>query len=155
MQLVKSSKNYFCDLWRPSNLNKFHEKFTLFEKLQNSVLYYVLWEGITRKKSLSAHVLDLKITLRRRMMMTFVSADRYDLKQAFKHKHYGSKAFQKYSGALQLNTSWSPTSSFWGQESHLDEIGLKTHKNERLRAFLEIKNVFDAFETHHECFWID
>ena len=36
----------------------------------------------------------------------------------------------------------------------MDEIGLKTHKNEYLRAFLEIKNVFDAFATHHECFWI-
>ena len=41
---------------------------------------------------------------------------------------------------------------FEGQESHLDEIGLKTHKNDCLRAFLEIKNVFDAFGTHHECF---
>ena len=43
---------------------------------------------------------------------------------------------------------------FEGQESHLDENVLKTHKNERLRAFLKIKNVFDAFATHHECFWI-
>ena len=39
---------------------------------------------------------------------------------------------------------------FEGQESHLDEIVLKTHKNECLRAFLKIKNVFDAFGTHHE-----
>ena len=43
---------------------------------------------------------------------------------------------------------------FEGQESHLGEIVLKSHKNECLRAFLEIKNVFDAFATHHECFWI-
>ena len=41
---------------------------------------------------------------------------------------------------------------FEGQESHLDEIVLKTHKNECLRAFLEIKNVFDVFETHYEYF---
>ena len=41
---------------------------------------------------------------------------------------------------------------FDAQESHLGEIGLKTHKNEYLRAFLKIKNVFDAFETLHECF---
>ena len=40
---------------------------------------------------------------------------------------------------------------FEGQESHLGEIGLKTHKNDYLRAFLEIKNVFDVFETRHEC----
>ena len=39
---------------------------------------------------------------------------------------------------------------FEAQESHLSEIGLKTHKIECLRAFLEIKNVFDAFGTHHE-----
>ena len=43
---------------------------------------------------------------------------------------------------------------FEGQESHLGEIELKTHKNECLRAFLEIKNAFDAFGTYHECFWI-
>ena len=41
---------------------------------------------------------------------------------------------------------------FEGQESHLGEIGLKTHKNDYLRAFLEIKNVFDAFGTYHVCF---
>ena len=41
---------------------------------------------------------------------------------------------------------------FEAQESHLDENVLKTHKNERLHAFLEIKNVFDVVGTHHECF---
>ena len=61
--------------------------------------------GHQTEKSLSAHVLNLKITLRRRMMMPFNFADRYDPKQAFKHKYYGSNAFQKISGALQLNSS--------------------------------------------------
>ena len=41
---------------------------------------------------------------------------------------------------------------FEGHESHLDEIGLKTHKNECLRAFLEIKNDSNTFGAHHECF---
>ena len=36
----------------------------------------------------------------------------------------------------------------------MGEIGLKTHKNDCLRTFLEIKNVFDAFETCYACFWI-
>ena len=41
---------------------------------------------------------------------------------------------------------------FEGQESHLDEIVLKTHKNECLRAFLEIKNDSNFLGAHHECF---
>ena len=43
---------------------------------------------------------------------------------------------------------------FEGQESKLDKICLKTHENECLPAFLQIKNVFDTFGTHHWCFWI-
>ena len=69
--------------------------------------------SINSQKWLSAHVWGNKNWLGCRTATLFLSADRYDPKEAFKHKHCGSIAFQKFSGALQLNSSWSSTSSFW------------------------------------------
>ena len=70
--------------------------------------------SMNSQKSLSAHVCRNKNGLERRTATPCDSADRYDPKEACKHKHCGSNAFQKFSGALQLNSSWSSTSSFWG-----------------------------------------
>ena len=60
--------------------------------------------SINSQKWLSAHVWGNRNWLGCRTATLFISADRYDPKEACKHKHCGSKAFQKFSGALQLNS---------------------------------------------------
>ena len=42
---------------------------------------------------------------------------------------------------------------FESQKSYLSAILSKTHKNECLLAFLQIKNDSDTFGAHHWCFW--
>ena len=77
------------------------------------------------------------------MAIPLVSADRYDHKEAFKHKHCGSNAFQKFSGALQLNTSSSPTSSFWGSR---EPFGWKCVENAQKWAAA-------CVSWNKKCFW--
>ena len=97
--------------------------------------------SINSPKWLPAHVWGNKNGLGCRTASPFVSADRYDPKEAFKHKHYDSKAFQNFLAHFNSTAHDRQHPLFEGQESHLGEIGLKTHKNGCLRAFLEIENV--------------
>ena len=116
----KHASNLFCAYTTRNEENFVNFSETSFPKSAQIHWFYskIAAEShlgsMNSQKSLSAHVCRNKNGLERRTITPIVSADRYDPKEACKHKHCGSNAFQNFFGALQLNTSWSPTSSFWG-----------------------------------------
>ena len=65
------------------------------------------------EKSPAADVWDLKIWLGRRTALPFVSADRYDSKEACKHTCYLLKTNRKFSRGTQSQASWRLKSIFY------------------------------------------
>ena len=57
----------------------------IFEGLKTNMSSFALEGGIKTEKSPLPHVFDCKIRLEYRTMMPFVSTDRYDPNNAFKH----------------------------------------------------------------------
>ena len=68
---------------------------------------FCLWGSIKTEKSPSAHVWSCKIWLKHRMMLLFVSTDRYDPKEAYKHTCWSLGTNRKVFGATQSQASHS------------------------------------------------
>ena len=70
--------------------------------------------SIKTKKSPSAHVLDCKIRLECRVMLPFVSADRYDPKKACKYTCWVLDTNRTFFGDPQSQVSYPSKSNFLG-----------------------------------------
>ena len=88
-----------------------------FWRSQNDPHENHVWVGMKFEKSASTHVCSVKIFLRRRMMLPFVSTDRSSPKEAYKHTCWVVSIFRKNFGDFQPDASRSLASSFWGSQN--------------------------------------